>query len=49
MTGYNALAIAIIEQAAKDYRDACFLIQWGRLASGAERMKLDCENFFTSE
>ena len=49
MDPYEALANAVIEQAAKDYRDACFLLKWKRCNRTAEDMKCDCESFFTSE
>ena len=49
MTGYQLLANAIIEQAAKDYRKALCAIQLNGNNWSARASKTHLENFFHSE
>lgn len=49
MTGYQLLANAIIEQAAKDYRKALCAIQINENNRSARASKTHLEKFFLSE
>ena len=49
MTGYQLLANAIIEQAAKDYRKALCAIQINENNRSAQASKNHLEKFFLSE
>ena len=49
MTGYNALAIAIIEQAAKDFRAAQMKLQIDPYNIKAWRTARETEAFFRSD
>lgn len=47
--GYERLAIAIIKQAANDYRSALRGLKKNPHYDGAQHMKRDCERFFRSQ
>ena len=48
MTGYEVVANAVIEQAAKDYRSALKKLKRNPDNEAAGIMKKDCEDFFQS-
>lgn len=48
-TGYINLANAVVEQAAKDYRDALIRLDKNPNDLLAEHRKIECQNFFTKE
>lgn len=49
MTGYTNLANAVVEQAAKDYRDALIALERCPKDNFAEGRKMECRNFFKNE
>ena len=49
MTGYTNLANAVVEQAAKDYRDALIRLDKYPKDLLAEHRRLECQNFFRRE
>lgn len=49
ITGYIKLANAIVEQAAKDYRDALIRLNKNPNDLLAEECKNECQNFFERE
>ena len=46
---YQELANAVVLQAVKDYRDSRKKLAKGRKNYQAEKMKAECEKFFTSD
>lgn len=48
MTGYQALANAIIEQAVKDYRAALKILRWHPDSKAAMAEAMELERFFHS-
>lgn len=49
LIGYTDLANAVVEQAAKDYRDALITLEHHPEDDFAEEQKMECRNFFMNE
>lgn len=47
--GYRALAAAVVEQAAKDYKHALKILRRHSNDTDANKLKRDCEKFFIYE
>ena len=49
MEGYQRLAAAVVEQAARDYKHALRVLHRYPNDTDANKLKLDCEKFFLHE